>query len=160
MEEDHPKDDNPSTFARAPNNHNTGIVESSFQNILGNYEDLVDVNIEVAMNFVNTGETYNINITVVDDIFASTTALTISNDNLDPEPKSIVECRKRSDLVTWKHVIEANLDSLNKRKVFGFVVRTPQNVIPVGYKWVFVRKRNENNEVVRYKARLVAQGFS
>ena len=30
----------------------------------------------------------------------------------------------------------------------------------VGHKWVFVRKRNENNEVVRYKARLVAQGFS
>ena len=25
---------------------------------------------------------------------------------------------------------------------------------------MFVRKRNENNEVVRYKARLVAQGFS
>ena len=41
---------------------------------------------------LNTGETYNINITVVDDIFASTTALTISNDNLDPKPKSIAEC--------------------------------------------------------------------
>src|SRR3954466_11965439 len=26
--------------------------------------------------------------------------------------------------------------------------------------WVFIRKRNENNEVVRYKARLVAQGFT
>ena len=25
---------------------------------------------------------------------------------------------------------------------------------------MFVRKKNENNEVVRYKARLVAQGFS
>lgn len=31
---------------------------------------------------------------------------------------------------------------------------------PVGYKWVFVRKRNENGEIARYKARLVAQGFS
>ena len=31
---------------------------------------------------------------------------------------------------------------------------------PVGYKWVFTRKRNENHEVIRYKARLVAQGFS
>ena len=30
----------------------------------------------------------------------------------------------------------------------------------MGFKWVFVRKRNENNEVTRYKARLVAQGFS
>ena len=32
-------------------------------------------------------------------------------------------------------------------------------MILVGYKWVFVRKRNDKNEVVRYKARLVAQGF-
>ena len=63
-------------------------------------------------------------------------------------------------MVRWKQAIEAKFDSLNKRKVFGSVVRTPQNVIPIGYKWVFVRKRNENNEVVRYKARLVAQGFS
>ena len=31
---------------------------------------------------------------------------------------------------------------------------------PVGHKWVFVRKRNENNEVARHKARLVAQGFT
>jgi hypothetical protein len=30
----------------------------------------------------------------------------------------------------------------------------------VGFKWVFIRKRNENNEVVRYKERLVAQGFT
>jgi hypothetical protein len=32
--------------------------------------------------------------------------------------------------------------------------------MPVGYKWVFVRKRNEKNEIIRYKVRLVAQGFS
>ena len=37
---------------------------------------------------------------------------------------------------------------------------TPRGIFPVGYKWVFVRKRNEQNEVVRYKARLVAQGFT
>ncbi|KAD7477833.1 hypothetical protein E3N88_00969 [Mikania micrantha] len=56
--------------------------------------------------------------------------------------------------------MQAELDSLNKRKVFGPIVITPKAVKPVGYKWVFVRKRNENNEVIRYKARLVAQGFS
>ena len=30
----------------------------------------------------------------------------------------------------------------------------------IGYKWVFVRKRNEINEIMRYKVRLMAQGFS
>ena len=111
------------------------------------------------MNFVNMGKTYNINITVVDDIFSSTIALTISNDNLDLEPKLIAECQKRSECVRWKQAIEAELDSLNERKVFCSILCTPQNVIPIGYKWVFVQQRNENNEVVRYKAILVAQGF-
>ena len=46
-----------------------------------------------------------------------------------------------------------------KRDVFGSVVQTPKGVEPVGDKWVFVRKRNENNEIIRYKARLIAQGF-
>ena len=30
---------------------------------------------------------------------------------------------------------------------------------PVGDKRVFVRKHNDENEIARYKARLVAQGF-
>jgi hypothetical protein len=51
------------------------------------------------------------------------------------------------------------LNSLAKREVFGHVFQTPEGVSPVGYKWVFVRKRNKKNEIVRYKARLVAQSF-
>ena len=46
-----------------------------------------------------------------------------------------------------------------KREVFGPVVQTPKGVKLVGYKWAFVRKHNENNEIIKYKARLVAQGF-
>ena len=52
------------------------------------------------------------------------------------------------------------INSLIERDVFGPVVLTPKGVKHVGYKWVFVRKRNENNEIIRYKARLVAQCFS
>ena len=44
--------------------------------------------------------------------------------------------------------------------MFGSIVLTPEDVRPVGYRWIFVRKRNEKNEITRYKARLVAQGFS
>lgn len=49
---------------------------------------------------------------------------------------------------------------LAKREVFGPVVQSSDDVKLVDYKCVFVRKRNEKNEIVRYKARLVAQGFS
>ena len=44
--------------------------------------------------------------------------------------------------------------------MFGLIVPTPEGIKPVGHKWVFVRKQNEKNEIIRYKARLVAQGFS
>ena len=56
--------------------------------------------------------------------------------------------------------MQAELDSLIKRDVFGPVVQTPASIKHVGNKCVFVRKRNENNDIIRYKARLVAQGFS
>ena len=82
------------------------------------------------------------------------------NDNEDHEPKSISECQQRKDWPLWKDAINAELNSLAKRKVFGPVVHTPEDVKPVGYKWVFVQKRNEKGEITRYKARLVAQGFT
>ena len=56
--------------------------------------------------------------------------------------------------------MQAELHSLIKRDVFGPVIQVPTSIKPVGNKWVFVRKRNENNDIIRYKARLVAQGFS
>jgi Reverse transcriptase (RNA-dependent DNA polymerase) len=76
----------------------------------------------------------------------------------DYVPKTPEECMHRNDWPKWK--LKAELDSLEKRNVFGLVILTPKNVNPVGYKWVFVIKRNEKNEIVRYKARLVAQGFT
>ena len=48
--------------------------------------------------------------------------------------------------------MHVELNSLMKREVFGPVVQTPKGIKPVGYKLVFVRKRNENNEIMRYKA--------
>ena len=41
---------------------------------------------------------------------------------------------------------------INKMKSFWTYSQTPKDVKVVEYKWVFVRKRNENNEIIRYKA--------
>ena len=46
--------------------------------------------------------------------------------------------------------MQAELNSLTKREVFELVVQTPENVKPIGYKWVFVQKRIQNNEIIRY----------
>ena len=147
----------PSENARAIITH-TGIPEIPDINIVGNDEDQESERIEeISTNYVDTGEIYNRKTTIVDIYFAEKIAKII---DLDPEPKSMAECKQRSDWIKWKEAIKAELTSLNKRKVFGPVGRTPKGIFPVGYKWVFVRKRDENNQVVRYKARVVAQGFT
>ncbi|KAL0430677.1 UNVERIFIED_CONTAM: Retrovirus-related Pol polyprotein from transposon TNT 1-94 [Sesamum radiatum] len=81
-------------------------------------------------------------------------------DKDENDPQTMEECRHRNDWKSWRKAIQDELDSLNKREVFGPITPTPKGVKPTGYKWVFVRKRNERNEVVRYKARLVAQDFT
>jgi hypothetical protein len=78
----------------------------------------------------------------------------------DPDLKTMAECKQLSNWIKWKEVIEAELDSLRKRKVFSNVIPTPPRTYPAGFKWIFIQKQNENNEVVRYKAMLVAQGFT
>jgi hypothetical protein len=124
---------------------------------MGNQDELDDLSEEIATDYAKSRELYNRKTTNVDINFVSKIIGVIDE---DPEPKSMAECRKCSDWVKWKEAIEAELRSLNKRQVFGPVAHTPPNVCLVGYKGVFVRKRDENNVVVRYKARLVAQGFS
>ena len=113
-------------------------------------------NTENSITYCN--EIWDRNKIIIDDIFAFSVAHKIMDD--DREPQSIIECRQRQDWPKWEEAIKVELASLAKREVFGPITRIPDNVKPVGYKWVFVRKRNEKNEVVRYKARLVAQGFS
>jgi hypothetical protein len=78
----------------------------------------------------------------------------------DLEPKTMAECKQHSDWIKWKEAIEAELDSLRKREISSKVIPTPPRTYPVGFKWVFIQKWNGNNEVMRYKARLVTQRFT
>ena len=75
----------------------------------------------------------------------------IRNDE-DPKPRNMEECRHRNDWPKWKEAIQAKLNSLKKQEVFGHVVQTPEDIKPIGYKWVFVQKNNDDSEIIRYKA--------
>ena len=56
--------------------------------------------------------------------------------------------------------IQIELNSWVKYEIIGLVVQTPEDVMLVRYKWVFVQKRNAKNKIMRYKTWLMAQGFS
>ena len=48
------------------------------------------------------------------------------DDDLDIEPHTISKCRQRKDWPKWESAIKAELESLNKRGVFGPIVQTPK----------------------------------
>nr|AAT85780.1 zinc knuckle domain containing protein [Oryza sativa Japonica Group] len=145
----HPKDGEPSALRAYLG---SGRSEHSNSVVMGNHDELEEINEEISTNCSDTGELHHRKTTIVDIHFASKIVVIMDP---DPEPKSMIECQKRSDWDKWKAAIEAKMRSLYKREVFGPAVPTPPRIIPVGCKWVFLRKRN--GQVVRYKARLVAQ---
>ena len=124
------------------------------------HDDHAIDNNEISMNYFSTKNNWNRNDVIINEIFAYSIAIEMVSDENDSEPRTVEECRCRHDWPKWKEAMQTELKSLEKREVFGKICLTPMGVKPVGYKWVFVRKRNEKNEIVRYKARLVAQGFS
>ena len=106
------------------------------------------------------GEKWGQNNIVINNIFSFQVAFNIIRNDEDLEPWNVEECRHRNYWPKWKEAMQAKLNLLTKQEVFGPIVQTLENVKPIGYKWVFVRKHNESNAIIRYKAWLVAQGFS
>jgi hypothetical protein len=122
---------------------------------LENYDEFHRVQ-EIFINYTSSRELLDRTIMVVNSCFS-----TIVTDLLnDLDPKIMAECKQRTDWIKWKEVIEAELYLLRKREVFSNVIPTPPTTYPIGFKWIFIQKQNENNEVVRYKTRLVAQVFT
>ena len=98
------------------------------------------------IHYVSTGDIQDRNKIVVNNIFSFKSALNIigSNDR-EIEPQSVEECRCRNDWPKWLEAIQEKLNSLVKCEVFRPIDQTPKDVMPIRYKWVFVRKRNEKN---------------
>lgn len=76
------------------------------------------------------------------------------------EPKSYVEAMKSSDRDLWKHAAEMEYQSLIENETWSLVPMPKENVNVVGSKWIFTKKIDQDGNVSRYKARLVAQGFT
>lgn len=73
------------------------------------------------------------------------------------EPQTYEEALCSEDKRLWHKAMEEEMSSIHENKTW-ILVDCPRNVTPIGVKWIFRIKQAENK--VRYKARLVAQGFA
>ena len=86
--------------------------------------------------------------------------MTFVHDISTPEndPLTLEQAKSNLDWPMWLDAYQAKYNSLRKHHFFGPLV-TDLTIEPVGHRLIFVKKRNAKGEVVRYKVRLVAQGF-
>ena len=95
---------------------------------------------EISLNYVMSKKIWNRDKVIIDDALAYNLGLEVMDKNEDQEPHSVEECKERKDWPKWNDAIQAELNFLAKREVFGPITLIPNGVKPVGYKWVFVRK--------------------
>jgi len=75
------------------------------------------------------------------------------------EPRTLIEARARADWPRWNEVIKEELETLRAAGTWVFEA-APPNANVIGSKWVFKAKKDAAGNVVRYKARLVTQGYN
>ena len=82
----------------------------------------------------------------------------VANDVIE-EPKTPKPVLNSAHTEEWMKAAESEFQSLTKMKTWQLVPRESRRNV-VGNKWVFKMKRNSDDTISRFKARLVAQGFS
>ena len=87
------------------------------------------------------------------DVIASTIQETQS------DLKTLHEARSRADWPRWEEAMDREIATLERAGTWTTVLRPPGKNV-VGSKWVFRIKRNADGSVEKYKARLVARGFT
>jgi len=79
--------------------------------------------------------------------------------SLEHDPVSYNDAIARPDAKFWKRAMAEELEEFVRKELFTEVGK-PKDRHVVGCKWIFKRKLGPDGQVERYKACLVAQGFS
>ncbi|GMF45584.1 unnamed protein product [Phytophthora fragariaefolia] len=75
----------------------------------------------------------------------------------DP-PSTYAQAMASDEAAAWRKPMKAELRSHERNGTWTLVPRGT-DIRPIGCRWVFAKKRDENGRVIRYKARLVTNGF-
>lgn len=86
-------------------------------------------------------------------------SLTINYDDPHFEPSTYKQAISCPDKDKWLHAMQEEISSIEENKTWS-LTNLPKDRRAIGCRWVFKLKLNELGEIERYKARLVAQGFT
>ncbi|GKD14267.1 gag-pol polyprotein [Tanacetum coccineum] len=75
------------------------------------------------------------------------------------EPSTLQEALNNPDVSFWKEAMQEETNALHKNKTWE-LVPLPGGRKPIGNKWVYKIKRNGDDQVERYRARLVVKGYA
>jgi hypothetical protein len=96
---------------------------------------------------------------IMESIFSDATFFSAREEDSMENPKTIEEALNGEEGDQWKKAIDEEMATLKKMGTWE-LADLPEGRKPIGCKWVFVKKRDEKGNLIKYKARLVAQGFS
>ena len=115
-------------------------------------------NKEISLMFTDTHGMMERSSMTIDDVFSySVTQVIIDDDEI--EPLFVAEFQRCVDWPKWKEAIQAELDSLAKRQIFGPVVICPPNVKPVGHKESLFERGMRNMKSCAIKLNLWRNDF-
>ena len=78
---------------------------------------------------------------------------------MDDTPRTIAEAYSSQDADYWKEAVQSEMDSTLTNGTWKIVDR-PYGCKPVGCKWVFKKKLRPDGTIDKYKARLIAKGYT
>ena len=113
-------------------------------------------NIEYNPNFFNFSGANSYSGKVSDYVESEDIEINVFHTNIII-PNTFKQACNSPQKENWHSAMKEEINTMKDRKVWELVPK-PKNVKVLGNRWVFTAKHNENNEVVRYKGRLVAQG--
>ena len=90
---------------------------------------------------------------------AAESALILAITPVSDKPKSIANAMRRPNAAQWSAAVESELGNLTGKGTWEEAV-LPAGRKMIGCKWVLKTKTDADGNVIKYKARLVAQGFS
>jgi len=76
----------------------------------------------------------------------------------DDQP-TLEQARRSLEWPEWEKAIQSELAQLRGKGTWKMVDK-PKDVVPISNKWVLTKKRDKEGNIIKYKARLVAHGFT